>query len=375
MRIAVDLRSLMETGGKISGVENYVLNSVDRVALLNPDVFAFFNNYREVVLPPLQSKVKVIRTRIPNKILNSVLRFFKQPKFEKLYGDFDLLWMPDLRPFAIHRKTKLAISIHDLSPVMHPEHFSGKRRIWHHLISYQKSLLRADLLITISEYTKQDLIKIFNIPAGKIKVIYPGVDHNTFHSNLNSQALREVKKKYNLPEKFLLSISTIEPRKNILNLIKAFEKISDQATHLVLAGRLGWLYADILEYIKSSPKKDKIHMLGYVLEGDKPYLIANAKMVCYPSYYEGFGFVPLEAMACGVPVITSGRTAMAEVCAEAALLVEPYALTDLVYGIDQLLSDEKLRLSLIAKGLERVKKFNWQKSAEEINRSLCELLA
>ncbi len=374
MRIAIDLRSLMETGGKISGIENYVLNITDRLADRNSDIFGFYNNFKKVQLPSLNSKLKIQQTAIPNKILNAALRFFGLPKFEKLYNDFDLLWMPDLRPFAISKKTKFVLSVHDFSPVVHPEHFSWKRRIWHRVIDYKKSFKRADLLLAISEYTKTDLIKLFGINPEKIKVVYPGVDHSIFKTDLDPVRITNVQKKYDLPEKFILSICTLEPRKNILGLVKAFEQTSDPEAYLVIAGRLGWLYDDLLKAIANSPKKDRIKMLGYVAEADKPYLIANAKMVCYPSYYEGFGFVPLEAMACGVPVITSARTAMAEVCADAALLIEPYAQVDLTAAINNLLSDQALRQSLIAKGLQRSLMFNWEKCADQINQHLVGLV-
>ncbi len=372
MRIVIDLRSLMETGGKISGVENYLLNVLP---LMNPkqNLFeGFYNSFKDVRMPKFKEGFKVLRRSIPNKILNTTLAFFSLPKFEDLFAPFDVLWMPDLRPFALSKKTKLAITAHDLSPVMHPEYYSFKRRIWHWLIRHKKSFKRADLIFAISEYTKNDLVAL-GIEPQKIMVIKHGLDHNLFNTNISLEEKIRVKNQYKLPQKFLLSVSTVEPRKNIGGLIKAFEKIDDPDLFLVIAGRLGWLYQGVLKLAESSSKKERIIFTGYVEEKDKPALISSAHIVCYPSFYEGFGFVPLESMASAVPVITSAKTAMAEICGDAALLVEPMQLPELVRGIEELNTNNDLRKYFIAKGLEHVKNFSWEKSASEISEALIQL--
>ncbi len=330
MPSAIDLRSLMDTGGQVSGVENYLINILQNfgfVGAAKGNYFGFYNSYRKAVLPEIPG-LPVRATHIPNKILNSSLRIFSQPHFERLYGNFDWLWLPDIRPFAVNKKTKVAVTVHDLSALVHPEFYSLKRRIWHRLINYKKTLRRANLIFTVSEYTKQDIIDILGIAEDKIKVIYPGINHDLFRPDLDAKDKERVKQKYNLPAKFILTISTLEPRKNLLNTVRAFEKIKDPEPYLIIAGRLGWQYQELINAIENSPRKDKIKMVGYIPENEKPLLISSAEIVCYPSYYEGFGFVPLEAMACGVPVITSARTSMPEIALDAALLAEPYNLND-----------------------------------------------
>lgn len=368
--IAIDLRSLM--GGKISGVENYLINILRHLPK-NSDSFGFYNSYSDAQMPELPEGLETKRTRIPNKILNFLQTFFALPKLESLYGKFNVLWMPDLRPFAINKSTKLVVTVHDLSPVLHPEFYSWKRRIWHRVIRHKKSLQRADLIFAVSEYTKYDLIKLFSLDANKIKVIYQGIDHARFKRDLDNDRKHEIRAKYKLPEKFIFSISTVEPRKNLNALISAFEQVRDPNLYLVIAGRLGWVFGDFQEQLRNSPKADRIIYLNYIPEQDKPYLYSLALMVCYPSFYEGFGVVPAEAMACGVPVITSARTSMPEVCQDAALLVEPYQSADLVLAIEDLLHDPQLRDNLIAKGLARAAQFSWEKCALEINKYLLEL--
>lgn len=372
MKVAIDLRSLI--GGKISGVENYAINAANAFVNSGADVFGILNSYKDAKVTEVNSRLEVRKSRIPNKIFNASLLSIGVPKFESLYGDFDCLWMPDVRPFAIKDKTKLAVTVHDLSPVIHPEFYSFKRRLWHRAVNYRRTYQRADLIFTISEYTKYDLHKQFGIDNDKIAVVYPGIDHLKFKTNLDERIKHKVRDKYGLPASFILAMSTVEPRKNFDNLVQAFEKIGHPETYLVIVGRLGWLYQNLLKRIERSPKKKRIKLIGYVDEQDKPYLISQAKAVCYPSYYEGFGFVPLEAMACGVPAITSARTAMPEVCADAALLVEPYQQNDLVDGLDQILSDQRLREYYINKGLARVKQFSWKKCGEEIKEHLDRLV-
>jgi len=377
MRVAIDLRSVAETGGQISGVENYCINLFNRLTKNHPaDFIEVINRYKPAKFPEsMEVPLYLQQTRIPNKLFNTQLALFRFPKFESLYGNFDVLWMPDIRPFALKPKTKLAITVHDLSPLMHPEYYSLRRQLWHTVASYRRAIRRADIIFAVSEYTKSDIIKKFKVSPHKVRVIYPGVDLQQFKpkEKYAEKELSEVQERYGLPKKYILALSTIEPRKNIGNLIGAFENISDSETELVIAGRLGWLYKPLLARINKSPKRNKIHLLGYISEGDKPKVIAQAEMLCYPSFYEGFGFQPLEAMACGVPVIASARTSVPEVCGGAALIVEPYHPEDMTEAMEALLKDQKLRQEMTAKGFQRVPEFNWDESARKIYDTFKEL--
>ena len=365
-QIAVDLRSL---NMQVSGVENYLLNLLRTPQFKSSGAFGIFNGRRQspdYLLLSSDIDIPVARKRLPNRIFNLLLYAFSIPKFENFFRNFGTLWMPDLRLFALKPKTKFALTVHDLSAIIHPEFYSLKRKLWHKAIKYKNALARASVIFAVSEYTRFDLMKKFKIRADKIKVAYPGINHEVFRQNLDERLAHKVKGRYGLPEKYVLCISTLQPRKNISAVITAFEQLENQEVELVIAGNLGWLYSSVLEQMRKSPKKDKIMITGYVDERDKPYIISGAKAVCYPSFYEGFGFVPLEAMACGVPVITSARTSIPEICGDAALLVEPMQISELASAINALLSDNALREKLIAKGLKRAKKFTWEKTASEI---------
>lgn len=369
MKIVIDLRSL--STGTISGVENYCLQVVEHLLPLDKknEYSLFYNAWQKQALPDFHYINSSWRyTRLPSKFLNLALKF-NFVKLEKLavknQAGPNIVFMPNLGQFSIEPETKLAVTVHDLSPVVVPEFYDLKRRLWHRFLGYRKAFARADLIFAVSENTKRDLMRLYDVPAEKIRVVYPGIDRKFFHPNLKPQVLRQVRNLYGLPGEFVLFLNTIEPRKNLANLIRAFELLPGPAS-LVVAGRPGWKYAKIFRQIKRSPKAGKIHYIGYVAEEHKPALLKLARALVYPSFYEGFGFQPLEAMAVGTPAVVSQVTALAEVAGEAALLVNPYNVQDLAQALDLVLTDEPLRQRLISRGLKRALDFDWDLASQRI---------
>jgi glycosyltransferase involved in cell wall biosynthesis len=262
MKIAIDLRSLQT--GSVTGVENYILNLLEHLLELdrqNNYIF-FYNAFGTTGLKHLQYvNSQTVETKIPNRFLNLSLKFINYPKFEKLLGNFDILFLPNANYFAITSGKKLVVTVHDLSPFILPEFYNLRWRLGHFMQNIAKTYKRADLLLAVSEHTKQDLIKVVGIPENKIKVIHPGVDHRIFHSKISIDTLREVRNIYGLPGDYLLFISTLEPRKNLTGLIKAYEQ-SDTQSDLVIVGKLGWKYDEILQTIAKSPKKKTDSLFG-----------------------------------------------------------------------------------------------------------------
>ncbi len=364
MKIAIDLRSL--SSGTVSGVENYCLNLTENLLKLDGQnrYTLFYNALRKAQLPDFQrmnSEIK--RARLPNRILNLALKF-KLVDLETMFGEFDWLVMPNLNQFHVHAKTRVALTVHDLSPVTAHGFYDVKRRLWHKFLNYQKAFQRANVLLAVSEYTKQDIIRLFNIHPQKIKVIYPGIDQASFNPQITEDDLRQIRNRYGLPGEFILFLNTIEPRKNLASVIRAFEQINHPA-HLVIAGRLGWKYSKDFNLINNSKKSAKIKYIGYVDERHKPGLIKLSRALIYPSFYEGFGFQPLEAMAMGVPVIASQVTALPEIVGDSGLLVDPYNPNEIAKAIKLLLTDTDLRNRLVVKGLERVKNYSWETTAKK----------
>lgn len=365
MKIAIDLRSL--TSGSVSGVENYTLNLLGPMLAQDKQnsYTLFYNSWSRGGVRDfhfINSRVK--HTRLPNKLLNLGLKT-KSLSLEKLIGPFDCLFMPNLNQFNVSPRAKLAITVHDLSPTITPEFYNLRRRLWHKFLNYRQAYQRANIIFAVSEYTKQYLIRIYDVGAEKIKVVYPGIDHRVFNPEIDYFRLRSVRNRYSLPGEYILFLNTIEPRKNLVNLVKAFKSLDSDA-HLVIAGKKGWKYREIFNQVRNSPKFAKIHYVGYLPEADKPAIIKLAKVLAYPSFYEGFGFQPLEAMALGVPTLVSQVTSLPEVTAEAAMQVNPYNVADIAAGLKAILENNSLRQSLIARGRQQAAKFNWEKTSGEV---------
>ncbi len=369
MKIAIDLRSL--SSGTVSGVENYCMNLLENMLELDRQnqYVLFSNSMRAKKMPDFHYvNSKTVQSRIPSKILNLAFKFNLQ-KVEKFTGVVDWFFMPNLNQFSISPQTRLAITVHDLSPVILPEFYNLKRKLWHKFLNYKEAFNRANILFAVSEFTKNDLIRIFNIDSNKIKVIYPGIDHRQFNQNIPVNEQRTVRNIYGLPGDYILFLNTVEPRKNLAGVISAFEKLQSPAS-LVIAGRLGWKYGNDFKLIKNSKKSAKIRYIGYVAERYKPALVKMAKLLVYPSFYEGFGFQPLEAMAVGTPVVASHLTSLPEIVGDSGLLVDPYNPNSLAGAMEDILNNEKLRSLLIQKGFIQSQKFNWEKTAGEVLQEL-----
>jgi glycosyltransferase involved in cell wall biosynthesis len=333
-----------------------------------------------------KENVKLIGFGFPNKLLNFSLRFLKYPKLDKLIekkinSKVDIWFSPNPGFVNLSNDCKFILTIHDLSFERYPEFFAGKGnlgigyirgRFWHKYVGVKKLCCQADKIIAVSESTSADLEDVYGIECRKIKVVYEGTNMNQESRIKNQESVRQ---KYDLPEKFILFLGTLEPRKNIAAIIQAFEvlntKYQIQNTNLVITGKKGWLYDDLFKLAENVGAghcpglKDKIKFIGYVDEADKSALYNLASLFVFPSFYEGFGLPPLEAMSCGCPVIASTAFALSEVVGDAGILVDPYNINDLAEAMKLVLNNEELKNRLIQKGIKRAKLFNWERAAQE----------
>ena len=360
MRIGIDIRCLMEN--QYSGISEYTYNLIDSLLRIDRQnqYFLFYNSSKKVKIPLFNfPNVSIKGFQYPNKFFNLSLRFLKIREIDKMIGGVDLFLIPNFLFLNLSNECKKVLVVHDLSFELYPEFFTGKKRLWHQLINPKKLCQKADALIAISQNTKNDLSNIYQIPQDKIKVINPGISQIFFQPILQDQK-NEIKSKYNLPDNFIFYLGNLEPRKNIESLISAFGQIKDQSYFLIIGGGEAWKYKKMYRTWQNSPIRKKIKFLGYVDNSDRPTLYSLAKVFVYPSVYEGFGLPPLEAMACGTPVITSFSSSLPEAVGNAGLMVDPNNYEDLAQAINQIISDPNLCQDLINKGKNRVNDFKWQ---------------
>ncbi len=373
---------------KYSGVSEYAANLLAAILRLpesKEDKYKLFYNSRRNISARLNSwnssNAEVIGASYSNKIFNYLLqKTFSYPKLDKIVGGCDVFFSPhfNFSSFSVGTGApKKIITVHDLSFLRYPEFFSWRKNVWHGLLDVKKILREADYIIAVSKSTKDDIVELVGIDEKKIGVIHSGL-------NLRKREVKEFEaEKFFagrgldlLPaSSYILYLGNIEPRKNIVNLIKAYEllrlkKSTEESgdkkfPKLVLAGQKGWKHKKIFRAWESSPYKNDIIFTGYINEEEKDILYSRAKLFAYPSFYEGFGFPPLEAMAYGIPCLTSNVSSLPEVVGDAALMVDPNRSEEIASGLESLLYDEKLRSELIGRGYERVGKFSWDNAARE----------
>jgi glycosyltransferase involved in cell wall biosynthesis len=363
MRIGLITNMMDKPNG---GIGRYTENLVSNLLLIdrkneyylihsNKKDYNFIGNYQEIRLPFFDS--------IPKKLITGTFLF------EKICKDYKLDILHDLgqiSPFFFKSKTKKVLTIHDLSVYRYPKYFSLYARTYSKL--FPTITKNTNKIITDSNSSKRDIIKILGVKKENIDVVYLGIE-NKFKVIRNKKTLKELRTKYNLPRQYVLFIGTIEPRKNLVSLIKAFAKALPSLKgdiKLIIGGKIGWEKNTIYSLPEKLGINNRIQFIGKVEEEDLAPLYSLASTFVYPSLYEGFGLPPLEAMACGCPVITSNVSSLPEVVDDAAILINPYSLEDeLGININRILDDARFRQKLIEKGVQNAKSFSWINTAKQ----------
>lgn len=242
-----------------------------------------------------------------------------------------------------------------------------------------KSVNRASRIITISECAKKNIMEYLDVPEEKIRIIYPAVNHALFSKVqlTDSQTRSKVKAKYDLPDQYILYLGTIEPRKNIERIFEAYsllDKDLRKEVKLVIAGVKGWKCDEIIKAPNRLNISNDVRFVGHVDEVDKPLIYNMAKIFVFPSLYEGFGMPVLEALAAGIPVITSNSSSMPEAGGKAAVYVDPYDSSSIAHNLMLLLSDENMRNERIILGHQHIQNFNWRSSAVRTSNIYRELV-
>lgn len=277
-------------------------------------------------------------------------------------GDFDLAHFTNsMTPLV--KTVPYVVTIHDMTLQMFPEYHPWHRLLTRPLIEW--SARRADAIITVSESARKDIQRVFGIPSSRIHRIYEAPSR-IFRPVQQRSQLDEVRRRYGLSESFVLSVGTIEPRKNLVRLIEAFQQVVRKGSaelQLIFAGRFGWGYQEILRRVEELGLGSRVKMLGYVPLTDLPIIYSLCTVLAYPSLYEGFGLPPIEAMACCAPVVVSRNSCFEEVLGNAAELVDPISTSSLTEALYRLTTDESYRSDLRKRGLVRARRFSWSETA------------
>lgn len=316
----------------------------------------FYNGLRSTPLN-FPGSPSVINWNIPNKLLDASFHFLNWPPVDRFIKT-DLVFSPHFNILKTSRAPRV-ITFHDLSFLHHPYFFSLKQRFWHWLQDAAGQAREARQIIAVSEFTKADLVHLLGIAPEKITTVYSGISEEFRRVPVADQDVRP----------FFLSLGTLEPRKNVPAIIQAFNILKQEAQfadwQLVIAGRPGWIHQRIDKEAARSPFRSDIIFTGSVPARERVLLYNVAKVFVYPSFFEGFGFPPLEAQACGCPVVASDRTSLPEVLGKSALLVNPWKSEELAMAMREAALNGRVRDRLVAAGLENAARFTWNAAARQ----------
>jgi len=349
------VRNLIKSLARIDGENRYTIYLANaRAADEWRDGFTNqFKNFSVRLLPPPTPLV-----RVPVFL---AYELFRRP-VDVLHVQFTA------PPFC---RVPVVATIHDLAFEHLPETFT-RRGSFQLKLTVRRTAKKAARIATVSEYSRQDLISTYNLPPEKVVVTYNGVEpHFTPHpASLNEAG--EIRRRFGIARDFLLTVGSLQPRKNLVRLIRAYSKLRSEcgsfAPQLVIVGRKLWLADEIFAEVKKQRWADDVILTGYVADGDLPALYRAASAFAYPSLFEGFGLPPLEAMACGAPVVAGDNSSLPEVTDGAALLVDVRDEQSLANALLEVVSNRSLRATLREKGIAQAGKFTWHAAAEETLR-------
>lgn len=358
MRIGVDARPLREN--QTSGIPRYVrclLSRLSKIDKKNEYVLYAHKEFTFDEAPQFTKRYGAL-TRYGSVWMQAELPFWlKRDGIDMFWGTQHVL------PLAMDNKIKSVLTVHDLVHYVFPETMKPMNLYINKLV-IPPSIKKTNAIMADSAWTLLDVKKYLNPSAKIMEVVHLGVGENFYPRNAD-EAREKIRKKFNLPAPFLLTLGTFEPRKNIKSIFKAlsfiFEKIPH---HFAIVGQKGWKNQEIIQQMSASQFADRIHFLGYVSDEDIPDVYSAADMFIFPSLYEGFGFPLLEAMSFGVPVIASNVSSIPEVVGEAAHLVNPLRPEEIAEGILRICNEPDYRKQLIHRGIKQSARFSWDKTAQ-----------
>ncbi len=361
---------------KLNGGDNFIFKFLLFTDVTDKETLKIIEKRLRIVE---NNNFKIISLKMPKNGGKFIWNFWTLPNYLRK-NPVDIYHTQYITPFFVSQKIKIVTHIHDVSFKVYKQFIKWNDLFFLNIL-IPLSIRRSDKIIAVSEFTKTEIEKYYPQAKGKIEVVYNSVslqitNPSALTEEMQTQEeifkMKQVCKKYNLPEKYILYLGTLQPRKNIPTLIEAYLKIADKIPDikLVIAGNLDTHNVDkkLLKYFKLSSKnfKFQIYFPGFIDEKDKLALLATAEVLVYPSLYEGFGIPILEAMSMGTPVLASDILPHREVAKDACLYFNPKDVDNLVKKIYTICTDEELRISLVKQGFARLSFFSWKKSAKKM---------
>lgn len=359
MRIGIDGRYIQD---HFPGIGRYTYNLVQALTKAAPeDSFVLLHNPKLVNtrydLGTLQSpNLEIVAIEVPTFSLAeqwrlpSIVRGLRLDLFHSPYY---------LKPYLLPCPS--VVTIYDLIPRLYPEYVSSGARVIFEM-AIRLAIVTSRLVISVSQSAKEDLVRLLGVPPSKVWVTPLGVDRR--FCPVNEKAISNLRQKHDLPEGYILYLGTNKPHKNLARLVEAFAEVKTEQK-LVLAGKEDPRYSEAHEVTKQLGLQDRVVFLGQVSEDDLPALYSGAALFVFPSLCEGFGLPLLEAMACGVPVISSSTSSLPEIAGQAAVMVAPLDLSQLARALERVLGDSNLRASMREEGLKQAAQFSWERTAVE----------
>ncbi len=361
MHIAIDAHSV---GANLAGNESYITNLIE--ALAEIDTLNRYTLYvtKQIAVERFQNRWPHVDVRLtlPHtpliRIPLTLTRELRRRPIDLLHVQYTApLWTP----------CPVVATIHDLSFEHLPQTFTRRSRAQLRL-TVRRTARNAAHVIAPSEFSRRDITKTYNIKESRVSVT-PLAAPDYFAPVTNAKKLSQVRVAHGIKGDYILAVGSVQPRKNLPRLIAAYADLRRARAHaklpqLVVVGKLGWLYEETLRAVEEHAVGDYVLWTGYVPESDLPALYTGALCFIYPSYFEGFGLPPLEAMQCGAPVIVGNQTSLPEVVGDAGLLIDPFNQQAIADALARVIDDASLRASMRCKGLAQAKKFSWRKTAQ-----------
>lgn len=368
MKICVNCQLLRD---EFSGVDYYIYDLIHNLAAYDEEnEYVFFVNSEAAGdCMPEGRNINVERTRFPNRI-RPVRIAWEQTclPYLLLKNRIDLLHSPGyVSPLL--SSVPSVVTIPDVIALLFPRLCRRSNYLYYKML-LPPAAKKARRIITLSQNSKRDIVNNLNVPSEKVDVVAMGV-HRSFNRIDDAAKLEGIRAKYAVGDRMILFVGNLEPKKNIERIIEAFHVLKrDRGIEhkLVIAGKKGWKYSGIFDAVDKLQLSGDVRFLGYVPREDLPPLYNTADVFVFPSLYEGFGIPPLEAMACGTPVVTSNVSALPEVVGDAAIFVDPGNVGEIAEGIFRVISDGDLRKGLAAKGLKRAKLYSWEKVIDKTRK-------